>query len=268
MCGFYIKISFKISQEHLSRAFTPLNEYYFYFEHEENLKTLCGNDEQPVITTSSNRVRVNFTTDASISGRGFSIKWEAICGTTMTLTHGVITSPHYPDFYPNENSECDYLIFPILPDNSRPIVTLRVLDFNLEPYNGFIRNSELEANITQPCRGDFLEIIDVNASRSVMKLCNENMGKSVISPPVSIYGAIGVKFVSNKSYYETGEKKNYRGFKLSYAVADCGGEIILDDTKDKLSSTIYSPGFPLPYHHNLDCIWNITAPEGRIISAK
>uniref|UniRef100_A0AC34R7Q6 CUB domain-containing protein n=1 Tax=Panagrolaimus sp. JU765 TaxID=591449 RepID=A0AC34R7Q6_9BILA len=145
------KDSLQISQEHLSRALTPLYDYYFYFEHEEKLKTLCGNDDQPPIVTSSNRARINFTTDATVSGRGFKLKWEAICGTTLTLTHGVITSPHYPDFYPNDNVECNYLIFPIMPDNSRPIITLRVLDFNLESFSGGFRTIDTEANITQPC---------------------------------------------------------------------------------------------------------------------
>ena len=33
-------------------------------------------------------------------------------------------------------------------------------------------------------------------------------------------------------------------------------------------SVITSPAFPLDYAHNLDCIWNITAPDDRIIAVK
>uniref|UniRef100_A0A914P907 CUB domain-containing protein n=1 Tax=Panagrolaimus davidi TaxID=227884 RepID=A0A914P907_9BILA len=116
------------------------------------------------------------------------------------------------------------------------------------------------------CIRDYLEIIDVSRNKTVAKYCQENMQSTTTAPPISIKGGIGVRFVGNQSYFEGNEMKRHRGFKLSYALADCGGEIHL--TQEQLSGTITSPGFPLPYHNNLDCIWNITAPDDRIISAK
>jgi hypothetical protein len=52
------------------------------------------------------------------------------------MAHGVVTSPHYPNYYPNEDRECKYLIDPNAAGVQ--IVTLSVLDINLESSYGEI----------------------------------------------------------------------------------------------------------------------------------
>lgn len=49
---------------------------------------------------------------------------------------------------------------------------------------------------------------------------------------------------------------------------DCGGEISLADANNHRSAIISSPGYPMNYHDNLDCVWNITTTSDRIISYK
>lgn len=47
------------------------------------------------------------------------------------MSHGVIMSPHYPNFYLNENMVCEYLINPETSDDTK-IITIKVLDFDLD----------------------------------------------------------------------------------------------------------------------------------------
>uniref|UniRef100_A0A914H2F9 Cubilin n=1 Tax=Globodera rostochiensis TaxID=31243 RepID=A0A914H2F9_GLORO len=252
----------RVSEEFQSRAIAPLLNYWFYFDHESPGKRLCGNTLPTPIATESNRIRLNFTTDAKKSARGFKLRWKATCGRSVLRNgHGVITSPHYPNFYPNQNEMCDYLIDPNSPLGTTQVITLKVIDFDLdgERIGGTGRS--------RACFSDYLEIRDVLRNVTVQMLCGATfVGSSAAT--ISIKGPIGVRFVINQSYAHEKTHKSHRGFKLSYAVSDCGGTINLGDSARQASTTITSPGFPLPYHHSLDCLWNVTAPSDRIISYK
>ncbi|VDL76352.1 unnamed protein product [Nippostrongylus brasiliensis] len=79
-------------------------------------------------------------------------------------------------------------------------------------------------------------------------------------------GAVGLRFITNQSYIH-GAKKLQRGFKLSYSIERCGDTIVLDKDHGYFT-TISSPAFPLEYSHGLDCVWNVTAPEGRVLTIK
>ncbi|KAI6211378.1 putative cubilin [Aphelenchoides besseyi] len=247
-----------ITQEHNSREYDPLVTYYFYYDHEEAIGgSLCGTDLPKPIETEANQLRVYFSSDAQTTGRGFEMQWQAVCGTTYRLNHGVISSPHHPKYYPNEDMDCNYLIDPET-DGKVQIITLRVVEADLD---------DTLVTTKRRCNADFLEITDVTQRRVVMTICGNSFNAGSSSNVISIKGPIGVRFVSNSSVMHE-KRKNHRGFRITYATADCGGEINLAEAQNRLSNTISSPGFPLPYHDSLDCVWNVTAPVGYVIAVK
>ena len=92
-----------------------------------------------------------------------------VCGgAVFRNNHGVITSPHYPIHYPNEATQCDYLIDPEVQQGVTQIVTLKVLDFDLDNTN-FVES--IGQNRRRFCSSDYLEIRDVKQNVTVQFLC-------------------------------------------------------------------------------------------------
>ncbi|CAD5233008.1 unnamed protein product [Bursaphelenchus xylophilus] len=271
--GFHVKLNFDrldiaksagclkdylaVYQEHQSRGKDPMRNYLFYFDHDELVKRICGIDAIAPIETESRRVRLNFTTNNDITARGFRLTWEAKCGTVFQLNHGEVMSPFYPSYYPNEDMECIYQINP--PTKYTQIVTIRIDDLELD--------DTLVDGKRKPCGSDYVQIIDVAANRVAFTACGRNNEEAGFSP-ISIKGPVAVRFVSNTTFFQDNKRKRMRGFHLTYALSDCGGEIVLDEETSHMTGTITSPSFPLPYHHKLNCVWNVTAPDGYVIAAK
>ncbi|PIO67513.1 CUB domain protein [Teladorsagia circumcincta] len=199
-------------------------------------------------------VKLNFTSDESTTAAGFRAEWNAECGAVFRLSHGVISSPNYPNYYPNQNTQCEYLIAPE-GEASKSVIALKLLDFDLS-------DSKMDYS-RYPCPSDYLEIRDVNNNRVVVTYCG---GDAMSEEAIAIKGAVGITFVTNQSYIQ-GAKKIERGFQISYSIERCGGDIEMTEESGYMT-TISSPAFPLDYAHDLDCLWNVTAPEGRVLAIK
>uniref|UniRef100_A0A158P9S7 CUB domain-containing protein n=1 Tax=Angiostrongylus cantonensis TaxID=6313 RepID=A0A158P9S7_ANGCA len=248
------KDSLTISQEHSSKAFAPIGDYFFDFEDEEVHSPLCGITLPKSFRSESNRIRLNFTSDEATTAAGFRAEWKAECGAAFRLIHGVISSPNYPYYYPNLNNVCEYLIAPE-GSGEKSVIVIKLIDFDLS-------DSKMDYS-RQPCASDYLEVRDVINKRMVTSYCG---GEPMSEEPVAIKGAVGLRFITNQSYIY-GPKKLHRGFQFSYSIDKCGGRIELNESSGYLA-TISSPAFPLDYPHNLDCLWNVTASDNRVISVK
>ena len=77
---------------------------------------LCGEPTVDLfVPTTSNEAFVEFTSDGSVTKRGFSLSYSGIepttstCGGILTEASGTIVSPNYDDLYPN-NADCSWTI--------------------------------------------------------------------------------------------------------------------------------------------------------------
>jgi hypothetical protein len=84
--------SLSVAQDHQSRDFDPMMNYYFYYDHEEVMRTNCGIVAPDPLITEANQIRINFTTNEKTTGKGFKLSWEAECGTTFKMNHGVVSA--------------------------------------------------------------------------------------------------------------------------------------------------------------------------------
>ena len=53
-----------------------------------------------IVESLGNMVAVRLRTDASVTGRGFHLRYSTLCDTTITGLAGVIESPNFPEDYP------------------------------------------------------------------------------------------------------------------------------------------------------------------------
>ncbi|TRY87530.1 hypothetical protein DNTS_007088 [Danionella cerebrum] len=124
-----------------------------------HLGNYCGNEKPPNILTTSNQLLVVFKSDFNIGGRGFkAYYYSGECQQTLKSISGNITSPHYPDIYPN-NINCQWTIslaagyrikifFPVMDIEDRNSLTNNCDYDSLAVYDG---DSETDALLGQWC---------------------------------------------------------------------------------------------------------------------
>ena len=199
------------------------------------LKRLCGHKTPGQIVSSTNVVRVTFRTNEKVVGDGFSVQFKQACGGLFQEEKGTITSPRYNEgAYSNELS-CLYRI----ERAPHEYISVTFEDFDLEYHSScifdqvFIYSGGSNQNKSTPRSGPF---------------CGNSL-----PPAVSALGALEVQFKSD--YYF-----NKRGFKFSYAVTSCGGNITAGGGSSSGGGTIVGPEIPPNFGYKT-CVWRITAPE-------
>ncbi|KAM9333329.1 LOW QUALITY PROTEIN: cubilin [Pholidichthys leucotaenia] len=198
--------------------------------------TFCGNTPPSANSTTGSALTIVFRTDASMSRSGFQMMWQQNgCGGELSGPSGSITSPGYPNKYP-ENRECIWYII----TSAGSSVTLTIHEFDVEFH--------------QDCSYDVLEVYggpDLS-SPQLAKLCSTTSDPMQVS---STGNMLTVRFKSDA--YVSG-----RGFNASWVEVPggCGGPVTAP------SGEIHSPLYPNIYPNNVDCSWVISVnPSHRVL---
>ncbi|XP_069593736.1 CUB domain-containing protein 2 [Ranitomeya imitator] len=192
------------------------------------LGTFCGSQLPPNITSSWHVLSVIFHSDKHVGSSGFLATYRKdICGGVLTSLSGVITSPDYPDNYPN-NAECHWLI------SAAPHSTIRLVftDFQLE---------------SQECNFDYVAVFDGSSQEEdqVRHYCGT-------TKPPDTTSSSNELLVVFKSDFNIGG----RGFKAYYSSGEC------QDVFTAVKGNITSPRYPDMYPNNIICQWNIQLTQG------
>ncbi|XP_019639014.1 PREDICTED: tolloid-like protein 1 [Branchiostoma belcheri] len=152
----------------------------------------CGTEMPPAITAADD-THIRFVTDQLVSGPGFQFSYlvqhglAGPCGEHLDDSYGQVTSPGYPQNYPN-NQYCTWTI----PHTQYP-VTVKFIDFELE-----------EGGYYSSCY-DHLEIFD--GRTSLGKYCGTD-----VPAVLTTTNDVRINFKSDSSVGQ-------RGFKFEYRVA-------------------------------------------------
>ncbi|CAG5895667.1 unnamed protein product [Menidia menidia] len=196
----------------------------------------CGRSVPPSITSSDSQLTLLFVSDSSLATEGFSASYISInattdCGESFSSPTGFFSSPNYPDFYPNTR-DCVFKI---------------TVELNMQIKLNF-SNFELEGS-PPSCNFDFVEIRDggYETSPFIGKFCGDQR------PPVLVSHSnrLWVRFRSDATVTRRGFMAYWDGTQTG-----CGG------TLTTASGMFSSPNYPLPYHANAECYWNIQASQG------
>ncbi|XP_004716072.1 cubilin [Echinops telfairi] len=207
--------------------------------------TFCGT--QPASFVSSrNSLTFQFSSDSSVSGKGFLLEWFAVAasdGPLPTIAPGAcggflrtgdapafLFSPGWPEKY-SDRADCAWLIH--APDST---VELNILSMDIESH--------------ESCYYDKLVVNDGDSSEAqeLAVLC----GKKIPGPIRSTGEYMLLRFTSDATL--TGA-----GFNASFHKS-CGGYLHAD------RGIIASPMYPEAYPPSLNCSWHVLVQSGLTIA--
>ncbi|XP_039746472.1 cubilin [Pararge aegeria] len=202
----------------------------------EEMARLCGRHLPPSYNSTSTQMKVTFRTDADINLDGFKAQWDLICGATLIAKteEQYLYSPGYTNvYYPL--LDCTYSI----EAQSSNKILVKFLDF------------ELEGNYPE-CKYDNLTLTENSEHKYFSGLyCGKDK-----PPPLQAFENVKIVF-------KTDRYTQKKGFKISYSLFSCGGQV----KEPKLISSQAS-GTPETYEENMNCTWFIEAPINKTVVIK
>ncbi|KAK1165222.1 CUB domain-containing protein 2 [Acipenser oxyrinchus oxyrinchus] len=215
---------------HDSCEYDYIKIYNGVSEDEGNLLgKFCGKNTPPPFTSSWHVMAIIFHSDRHVASKGFAVTYRKdVCGGVLTGLSGIISSPDYPDNYPN-NAECYWTVRV----SDHTVVSLVFLDFQLE------NNEE--------CNFDYVATFDGSAmtDKHLGNYCGGNKPPDIISSTNQL-------LVVFKSDFNIGG----RGFKAYYFSGEC------QQVFTALTGNFTSPQYPNVYPNNMNCHWTISLATG------
>lgn len=216
----------------------------------------CGRDA-PTFNSTTNKLKILFRSNNVTSFQGFKITWTTNCGGIFKADNikRYLVSPGYPERY-SDNLQCSYQIL-----SENKFIYINFEDFLLE--GGKICRQAQKFLYTHSflgssgCQYDNLTVVPNMLQfygRSSSIYCGNN------KPPN--YRA----FRSFSMVLKTDSSLSRRGFRLSYQVEQCGGVVTTEGEISSASPDLkYTNVWGTYPSSNMYCIWNITAPERKVI---
>ncbi|XP_067119397.1 mannan-binding lectin serine protease 1-like [Centruroides vittatus] len=220
-------------------------DYIDIFDDKQNLlERICGNHKVKIINTNTTKVTIFFHTDASYTDNGFLLEYfpeiSSNCRAILKENEGVLTSPLYPDNYPDK-TDCWTQIM------VKPEFSVH-LEFDV-----------LELEYDTNCSYDFVAVYDGMTADDPLigHFCSNPENNTVISTNNTML-----------IHFHSDHLLNYHGFSAKY-------KSILKDNeeiggckwkKSKMNGTISSPYYPHNYPRNAKCKIKIAAPENFVVT--
>ncbi|XP_021261216.1 CUB domain-containing protein 2 isoform X2 [Numida meleagris] len=192
------------------------------------LGTFCGRSAPPPFASAWHVMAVVFRSDRHVAKRGFAATYHKdACGGQLTGLSGEITSPRYPESYPND-AECRWSIRA----TGGPL-TLVFADFQVEGGQG--------------CGFDYVALFDGPTATA------PNLGRYCGSarPPRTISSTQHLFILFKSDFNIVG-----RGFKAHFYSGEC------QEVYTTIKGNFSSPQYPNFYPNNLQCQWSIQLPPG------
>ncbi|CDW53687.1 cubilin [Trichuris trichiura] len=227
-------------------------------------KQLCGYDVKGDFVGKTDRVRLKFKSDKTISSTGFNISWSSECGGHYTNSHGIIKSPNYPDNYENDMN-CEYVISPNRTGHFFTVVEF--MDFHLESkavgrgltFFAWLRVQNLQEKYVlleygEKCH-DYVELETLASERYLYYGCGDETPAMVTS-----FGGARLIFRSNSFI-------TAKGFMAHYWTSSCGGKFFLNAETPSAEAAVSTDSF-IKYINNMNCTWVFETESLRVVSFK
>lgn len=238
-------IVLKFIEVHIEETENCEYDYVDIFDDKQNLvERICGNYDIKIINTNSTKVIIVFHTDASYTDKGFLLEYflevSSDCQAILEDNEGIVTSPFYPDNYPDKTDCLTQIIV-------NPGLAVQ-LKFDI-----------VELEYDTNCSYDFVAIYDGMTEDSPLlgHLCSNPENNTITSTNNTML-----------IHFHSDHLLNYHGFSAKYksVLKDNDGLGGCKWKKSKWNGTITSPYYPHKYPSNSNCKIKIAAPENFVIT--